>query len=93
MKFELKEKEVSSNPIQKKKYMKLEESLKKLSIGDPEKEIQQEMENLSHHGNRGMTEDTNLLEPDASIKKKSIAELILFSNTDKKKRESSPMSS
>jgi hypothetical protein len=35
MKFELKEKEVSSNPIQQKKYMKLEESLKKLSIVGP----------------------------------------------------------
>lgn len=51
------------------------------------------MENISHYGNRGMTEDTNLLEPDASIKKKSIAELILLSDTDKKKRESSPPSS
>ncbi len=51
------------------------------------------MENISHYGNRGMTEDTNLLESNASIKKKSIAELILFSATDEKKRESSPPSS
>ena len=86
------EPEITSNPIQQKKHDKLMDSLKKLSISE-DQELEKEIENISHQGNRAMTEDTNLLSPEIeAMKGKPISELILYSNS-KKNEQYSPIES
>lgn len=74
------QKEDESNPVQVKKHMMLEESLKKLSISNEYEQLEKELENISDHANRPPTEDTNLLETNEIIQNKSLSELLLFSN-------------